>query len=79
MRTTIDIDDPVLKDLKRLQQHEGKLLGRLASDLLAQAMASARSREPQAPPLHWVSRRMSARVDLADRDALLDAMDAHGK
>ena len=79
MRTTIDIDDPVLKDLKRLQQPEGKSLGRLASELLAKAMASARSREPRAPPFHWVSRKMRARVDLADRDALLDVMDAHGK
>ncbi|MEZ5727162.1 MAG: hypothetical protein R3E48_03590 [Burkholderiaceae bacterium] len=37
MRTTIDIDDPILKDLKRLQRREGKSLGRLVSDLLAQA------------------------------------------
>ena len=76
MRTTLDIDDPVLKDLKRLQEREGKSLGRLASDLLAQAMASSRKREPQRPAFHWVSRKMSARIDLADRDALLDAMDA---
>ena len=26
MRTTIDIDDPILKDLKRLQKREGKSL-----------------------------------------------------
>lgn len=39
MRTTIDIDDPVLKDLKRLQKRQGKSLGRLVSDLLAQALA----------------------------------------
>ncbi|KAB2867691.1 MAG: antitoxin, partial [Burkholderiaceae bacterium] len=38
MRTTIDIDDPILKDLKRLQRREGKSLGRLVSDLLAQAL-----------------------------------------
>ena len=48
MRTTIDIDAPVLDELKRLQQLEGQSLGRLASDLLATAMAQARSRE-QAP------------------------------
>jgi hypothetical protein len=39
VRTTIDIDDPILKELKRLQRREGKPLGRLASDLLAQARA----------------------------------------
>ncbi|HEY5637230.1 MAG TPA: hypothetical protein VIS77_10045 [Burkholderiales bacterium] len=75
MRTTIDIDDPVLRELKRLQKREGKTLGRLASDLLAQAMADTRHRVAEPPPFAWTSRRMGARVDLADRDALLDAMD----
>jgi hypothetical protein len=40
MRTTINIDDPILKGLKRLQNREGKPLGRLVSDLLAQALAT---------------------------------------
>ena len=44
MRTTLDIDDPVLKDLKRLQQRQGKSLGRLASDLLALALTETRKR-----------------------------------
>lgn len=75
MRTTIDIDDPVLKDLKRLQQREGKSLGRLVSDLLARSLAEERGKAR--PPLgfRWISRPMHARVDLADRDAVLDAMD----
>ena len=46
MRTTIDIDDPILKDLKRLQKREGKSLGRLVSDLLAQALANSRKAPP---------------------------------
>lgn len=75
MRTTIDIDDPVLKDLKRLQRREGKSLGRLVSDLLAQALAASRHRAAEPPPFTWTSRPMGARVDLADRDAVLDAMD----
>jgi hypothetical protein len=75
MRTTIDIDDPILKDLKRLQRVEGKSLGRLVSDLLAKALADTRRAPPPAPPFEWISRPMGARVDLADRDALLDAMD----
>ena len=32
MRTTIDIDDPILEDLKRLQRRDGKPLGRLVSN-----------------------------------------------
>lgn len=76
MRTTIDIDDPVLKDLKRLQKRQGKSLGRLVSDLLAQALANTRVEEEKAPPFSWVSRPMGARLDLQDKHALLDAMDA---
>jgi len=38
MRTTIDIDDPILKEVKRLQAQQGKSLGRLVSDLLAQSL-----------------------------------------
>ncbi len=75
MRTTLDIDDPILKDLKRLQRREGKSLGRLVSDLLARSLATERAGAPVAPTLKWVSRPMRARVDLADRDAVLDAMD----
>ena len=76
MRTTIDIDDPILKDLKRLQRREGKPLGRLVSDLLAQALATERRASPP-PPLafRWIAKPMRARVDLADKHALLDALD----
>lgn len=78
MRTTIDIDDPILKDLKRLQQRTGKTLGRLVTDLLAEALAR-QPRSEQAPiPLAWVSKPLGALVDLADHDALQDAMDQDG-
>ena len=75
MRTTIDIDDPILKDLKRLQRREGKSLGRLVSDLLAQALATRRRAPPPPPPFRWLAKPMRARVDLSDKHALLDAMD----
>lgn len=78
MRTTIDIDDPILKDLKRLQRREGKSLGRLVSDLLAQSLASARSADAvAAPAFNWHSQPMKAKVDLSDKHALLDAMGEH--
>jgi len=76
MRTTIDIDDPILKDLKRLQRREGKSLGRLVSELLAQSLAASRSAQAAAAPaFQWHSRAMRAKVDLADKHALRDAMD----
>jgi hypothetical protein len=77
MRTTIDIDDPILKDLKRLQLQEGKSLGRLVSDLLAVALNDAPFGQHTAskPGLEWHSKAMNAKVDLSDKHALLDAMD----
>jgi hypothetical protein len=76
MRTTLDIDDPILKDLKRLQRRQGKSLGRVVSDLLAQALAAQREATVAPPPaFKWIARSMHARVDLADKSALLDAMD----
>jgi hypothetical protein len=75
MRTTIDIDAPILKDLKRLQRREGKSLGRLVSDLLAQSLASSRSPIEERPAFRWASRPMAARLDLTDKQAVLDAMD----
>jgi hypothetical protein len=76
MRTTVDIDEPILADLKRLQRREGKSLGRLVSDLLAQALA-AEENVPATPrpKFKWVSRSMGARVDLADKQSIYDAMD----
>ena len=76
MRTTIDIDDPILKEVKRLQKREGKSLGRLVSDLLAQSLTASQAKgSVPTPPFAWVSKPMGARIDLADTDALLDAMD----
>ncbi len=77
MRTTIDIDDPILREVKRLQRREGKSLGRLVSDLLAQALGAAKqtSSASDVVAFPWIAASMGARIDLADKHALLDAMD----
>jgi hypothetical protein len=77
MRTTLDIEAPVLKDLRELQRREGGTLGDLVSRLLAEALARRPKRGP-APRLEWTARPMGARVDLADKDvvyAILDRAD----
>jgi hypothetical protein len=77
MRTTLDIDDPVMRQLRRRQKGSGKSLGQLASELLAQALAEP----PQAKVaagLSWTSRPMGALVDVADKDALYRALDERG-
>ena len=75
MRTTVDIDDPILKDLKKIQQMEGKSLGRLISDLLARALGERKSEKASSKPARWISKAMGARIDLADREALYAAME----
>ena len=75
MRTTVDIDDPILAELKRLQKRDGRSLGRLVSDLLLQSLAHPSMSAQEPPAVPWVVQRMGAKVDLSDRDALLDALD----
>jgi hypothetical protein len=75
MRTTVDIDDPILRDLKKLQKKEGKSLSRLISDLLAQAIGERKSAKAPGRPPQWISKAMGARIDLADHEALYAAME----
>jgi hypothetical protein len=78
-RTTLDIDGPILDEVKALQKREGRSLGRLVSELLAEALAGRR-RPPAEPRFEWTSRPMHALVDLEDKDALYAALDeADGK
>lgn len=67
-RTTIDIDGSVLRRLQDLRRREGKTLGQLVSELLARALSD--HGEPKSRELVWNSQRMSARVDLADKEAV---------
>ena len=74
MRTTIDIDEPILEEIKRLKKEQGRPMGRIVSDLLAQSLAGVRA-ENRPEPFHWQARPMRARVDLADLSAVYDAME----
>ena len=69
MRTTLDIDDSVLRKLKRLQVKEGKSMGRLISELLTQALKEDAAPDPVSPP-SWIAKPMRTRVDLSDKDAV---------
>jgi hypothetical protein len=74
MRTTIDIDGPILRELKALREREGRSLGALASELLAEALVRRRPSRARAP-FRWTSRSMRARIDLADKEAVYAALD----
>jgi len=73
-RTTLEIDTPVLEEVKRLRDQEGVSLGQMVSRLLAEALASQRQLQPSTD-LQWTAKSMGARVDLADKDALHAALD----
>jgi len=75
MRTTIDIDDPILKELKKLVKKEGKSLGRTVSDLLAQALQRQKTSGPQPGKARWISRDLGAHINLDDKEALYAALD----
>jgi hypothetical protein len=73
-RTTLDIDAPLLKELKKLQKKDGRSLGKIVSQLLAEALAR-RNIAPEPPKLQWVSHPMHALVDLSDKEAIYGVLD----
>lgn len=75
MRTTLDIEKPVLEDLKRLQRLEKKPLSQIASTLLAQALKERKAAESPRSELAWITVGMGAKVDLSDKESLYKAMD----
>ena len=73
-RTTLDIDAPLLKELKKLQEKDGRSLGKIVSQLLAEGLARRKS-APELPKLQWVSRPMHALVVLSDKEAVYGVLD----
>lgn len=72
-RTTIDLDQSVMRDLRGRAKRENKSMGQVASELLARALAV----EPVAsPPFEWKTYDMGEPlVDLEDKDALYRIFD----
>lgn len=70
-RTTLDLDASVLRELKR-RKRQGQSIGQFASELLTAALQQP---APEQRPLKWHSRRMGARVDLEDKEALNRLLD----
>jgi hypothetical protein len=75
MRTTVDIDDPILKEVKSLGKKEGKSLGRVVSDLLAGGLEAHRSAPRRSKARPWITRPMTSRVNLEDKEAVHAAME----
>ncbi len=54
-------------------------MGRLVSEMLGRALREATPRHPAPVAFDWIDKPMNAKVDLADREALYEAMDGEGK
>jgi hypothetical protein len=74
MRTTLDIDGPILKEVKAIHEREGRSMGSIVSELLAEALARRRPRRGR-PPFRWTCRPMKSLVDLADKEAVYAILD----
>ncbi len=75
MRTTIDIDDLLLRELKAWAAREGTTLARLVDRLLRQARQSSPKPKRKLRLTTFGGDGLQPGVDLEDRDALFDLMD----
>ena len=77
MRTTLDLEKPVLDGLKAIQKKEKRSLSKIASHLLSEALAQheARQHEAKPPSITWKSQPMGNKVNIADKDALYRVLD----
>ncbi len=78
MRTTIDLDPTVLRELKQRSARSGKSMGQLASELLARSLDEPAGK-PVESALAWIAKDLGIpRVDLEDKEAVRAALDAVG-
>ena len=73
-RTTLAIDDDLLRTLKGKAVREGRTLQEVANELLRQGLAPRRQRSDYRLELEgWAGQEMPG-VDVLDRDKLFDLM-----
>jgi hypothetical protein len=75
-RTTIDLDQTILEEIRERARSERKPMGQVASDLLAQALASSSLERPRSA-FWWPSHRGNPRIDIDDKDAVFAALHGH--
>jgi plasmid stability protein len=74
-RTTLRLDDAILRELKKRAAAEGRTVQAVANDLLRRALAAPDRRAPYKLRLKGWDAREQPGVDLLDRDKLFDLMD----
>lgn len=79
MRTTLDIDDLVLRQAKKLAAEEGKTLTRVIEEALRERLAPrARTGKKFKMRLLTKNGRLIPGTNLADRDLLYEQMEGRG-
>jgi len=73
MKTTLNIDDSVLERLRREAARQGRTMSELVESAL-RLLFQMRRKRPELPPLPSFASG-GARVDVADRQALYEAME----
>ncbi|HVC76762.1 MAG TPA: hypothetical protein VND96_09625 [Candidatus Micrarchaeaceae archaeon] len=76
MRTTIDLDPTVIKELKRRSRGVGKSMGQLASELLATSLRQNDGRPADGAGFEWIAKDLGRPlVDLEDKEAVRALLD----
>jgi hypothetical protein len=77
MRTTLDIDERLLRAAKKAAAERGIPLRRVVEESLAQALSQRGKRPPKTEGLRWIVTRgrPASGVDFADRDRLYEVME----
>lgn len=73
-RTTLTIDDALLRCLKQLAAAEGRTLQAVTNDLLRRALTTPRRERYKLELKGWTTTEQPG-VDVLDRDKLFDLMD----
>ena len=72
-RTTLDIDERVLRELKKRAADEGRPVQAVANDLLKRALHAA-ARPPFSLRMQGWAADLQPGVDILDRDSLFDVL-----
>lgn len=75
MRTTIRLDDQLLRDAKTYAVRTGRTLTAVIEDALRASLARTQGEQQDNDPLPTHSARLEPGVDLSDSAALLDLME----
>ena len=76
MRTTLNLDDELMRTLKRRAAESGRTLTEMIEEAVREMLARPEGADPDRE-FRWVSVRGRVRpgVDVADRDSLLEVME----